>query len=99
LGRLGWEGMLPVTFLAGAIINGRSVGFPTALLEVAPAAERPTYTALDEALSLPIAFLPFAAGVLLQYWSYPPLFFGVTIFIGAVALLTRRLPTLIRESG
>lgn len=97
LGRMGWEGMLPVTFLAGAIINGRSVGFSTALLELAPAAERPTYTALDEALSLPIAFLPFAAGVLLQYWSYPPLFFVATIFIGVGAVLTRRLPTAYHE--
>jgi len=92
LGQLGWVGMLPVTFLAGAIINGRSVGFSSALLELAPPAGRPTYAALDEALILPIAFLPFAAGALLQYWSYPTLFLVATIFIGVGAALARRLP-------
>jgi len=92
LGRLGWVGMLPVIFLAGAIMNGRSVGFSSALLELAPAAERPTYAALNAALILPIAFLSFAAGALLQYWSYPTLFLLAAIFIGAGAVLTRRLP-------
>lgn len=92
LGHLGWIGMLPVIFLTGATINGRGVGFSSALLEIAPAAERPTYTALDEVLALPIAFLPLAAGALLQYWSYPTLFFAATIFIAAGAALTRRLP-------
>jgi len=92
LSRLGWIGILPVTFLSGAIVNGRNVGFSSALLEMAPAAERPTYAALNDALTLPIAFLPFAAGALLRYWSYPVLFSIAAVFICMGAALTRRLP-------
>ena len=92
LGRLGWPGMLPIFFLAGAAFNGRGVGFSSALLELAPAAERPTYSALNAVLILPAAFLSLAAGVLLQHWSYPTLFLIAAAFIGMGALLTRRLP-------
>jgi len=92
LGRLGWAGLLPVIFLGGATFNGRSVGFSSALLELAPAAERPTYSALNAVLILPAAFLSLAAGVLLQHWSYPTLFLIAAAFIGMGALLTRRLP-------
>jgi len=93
LGHLGWKGMLPVFFLVGAIINGRSVGFSSALLELAPAAERPTYSALDKVLILPVAFLSLIAGVLLQHWSYPELFLLAAGFIGAGAVLTKWLPS------
>jgi len=92
LGRLGWPGMLAIFFLAGAASNGRGVGFSSALLELAPAAERPTYSALNAVLILPAAFLSLAAGVLLQHWSYPTLFLIAAAFIGMGALLTRRLP-------
>jgi len=92
LGRFGWAGLLPVIFLGGATFNGRRVGFSSALLELAPAAERPTYSALNVVLSLPVAFLSLVAGALLQYWSYPTLFLIAAAFIGMGALLTRRLP-------
>jgi MFS family permease len=92
LGRFGWGGLLPVIFLAGATFNGREVGFSSALLELAPAAERPTYSALNTVLILPVAFLPLIAGVLLQHWSYPTLFLISAMFIAMGALLTRRLP-------
>lgn len=92
LGRLGWAGILPVIFLAGATFNGRSVGFSSALLEVAPAGERPTYSALDAILILPVAFLPLVAGVFLQHGSYTSLFSLVAGFIGLGAILTRWLP-------
>ena len=92
LARLGWAGLLPVIFLGGATFNGRNVGFSSALLELAPAAERPTYAALNAVLILPVAFLSLVAGVLLQYWSYPTLFFIAMVFIGMGALLTWRLP-------
>jgi MFS family permease len=92
LGRFGWIGLLPVIFFGGATFNGRAVGFSSALLELAPAAKRPTYSALNAMLTLPVAFLSLAAGVLLQYWSYPTLFFVAALFIGMGALLTRRLP-------
>jgi MFS family permease len=93
LGRLGWAGMLPVIFLGGATVNGRSVGFSSALLEVAPSGERPTYSALDTVLILPVAFLPLLAGVFLQHWPYPPLFLSVAGFVGLGAVLTRLLPS------
>ena len=92
LGQLGWQGLLPVIFLVGAIINGRSVGFSSALLEVAPTAERPTYSALNAVLVVPVAFLSLVAGVLLQEWSYPTLFTLAAGFIGAGAVLTQWLP-------
>ncbi|HEY72398.1 MAG TPA: MFS transporter [Thermoflexia bacterium] len=92
LGRFGWVGLLPVIFLGGATFNGRKVGFNSALLELAPAVERPTYSALNAVLILPAAFLSLAAGVLLQHWSYPTLFLIAAVFIGMGALLTRRLP-------
>jgi MFS family permease len=94
LGRLGWVGMLPVVFLGGATRNGRTVGFSSALLEVAPAVERPTYSALDAMLILPVAFLPLVAGVLLQHWSYPALFLLTAGFVGVGAMLTRQLPSI-----
>lgn len=93
LGHLGWQAMLPVFFLMGASINGRSVGFSSALLELAPASRRPTYSALNALLILPVAFLSLAAGVLLQYWSYSVMFLLAAGIIGAGAVLTRRLPS------
>ncbi len=91
LGYLGWPGMLPVIFLVGAVINGRSVGFSSALLELAPPAKRPTYSALDAVLTLPAAFLSLLGGVLLQHWSYSALFLLAAGFIGAGAVLTQWL--------
>ena len=92
LSRFGWAGMLAVIFLSGATMNGRDVGFSSALLELAPDAERPTYSALNGTLILPLAFLSLAAGLLLQYWSYQTLFLIAAAFVGVGALLTRRLP-------
>jgi len=92
LGRWGWQGLLPVFSLAGATLNGRGVGFSSALLELAPAAERPTYTALNGILLLPVAFLSLVAGILLQSWSYEILFVLAAIFTASGAILTRRLP-------
>jgi MFS family permease len=92
LARLGWVGMLPIIFLGGATVTGRSVGFSTALLEVAPVGERPTYSALDAMLILPVAFLPLLAGIFLQHWSYPTLFLLTAGFVSLGAILTRGLP-------
>ncbi len=87
LGQLGWTGVLPVLFLAGATLNGRDVGFSSALLELAPGAQRPTYSALNTWLMLPAAFLPLAAGALLQQWSYPAIFLLTMAFVSAGAAL------------
>ncbi len=87
LGRAGWTGLLPVLFLGGAAFNGRNVGFNSALLALAPDAERPTYAALDAVLALPVAFLPLIGGALLRSWPYPALFLLAAVFVGAGALL------------
>ena len=90
LGSLSWMGLLPVFFFAGGVFNGRKVGFQSALLEVSPAAERSTYAGLNAVLTLPVAFLPLAAGLLLQYWSYTALFLIAPVFIGLGAVVIYR---------
>jgi predicted MFS family arabinose efflux permease len=87
LSTFGWMALLPVFFFAGAVVNGRSVGFQSALLELAPAAERPTYAGLNAVLLLPVAFLSLGAGMFLQHWPYWALFVLAAIFIGAGAAL------------
>jgi len=90
LSRFGWTALLPVFFLAGATFNGRSVGFNSALLELAPTAERPTYTALNAVLVLTISFLPLAAGLFLERWSYTALYWLAAVFIAAGAVAAWR---------
>ncbi len=92
LGGWGWMGLLPTFFLVGAAFNGRRVGFQSALLEIAPATERPTFSAMNAVLVLPLAFLPLLAGMLLKNWPYPLLFGFVAVFIALGAFWTRRLP-------
>jgi hypothetical protein len=91
LGSLGWWGLLPTFFLAGAAFNGRRVGFQSALLELAPATERPTFAAMNAVLILPMAVLPLLAGFLLQTWTYPTLFALVAAFVALGAVYTRKL--------
>jgi len=90
LGLLSWMALLPVFFFAGAVFNGRKVGFQSALLEISPAAERSTYAGLNAVLILPVAFLSLLAGLLLQYWSYPVLFLIASAFIGSGAVVIYR---------
>jgi len=90
LGSLNWVALLPVFFFAGAVFNGRMVGFQSALLEVSPAAERSTYAGLNAVLILPVAFLSLLAGLLLQYWSYSTLFLIASVFIGSGAIVIYR---------
>ncbi|GAB4572261.1 MAG: hypothetical protein Kow0077_11180 [Anaerolineae bacterium] len=88
----GWRALWLVYLLVGATFSGRTVGFSSALLEVAPATERPTYTALNAVLTLPIALLPLLAGMLLQRQPYTVLFGLVAAFVALGAIWTRRLP-------
>ncbi len=85
LGRFGWQAMVIVFILAGASLNGQGVGFISALLELAPTAKRATYAGVNAVLILPVAFLPLAAGSLLQHWSYEELFLFTAVFITAGA--------------
>ncbi len=89
--RWGWQALLPVFFLAGSTFNGRRVGFQTALLELAPDAQRGTYAGINALLSLPIAFLPLLAGAFLKFISYPVLFAIAAFFTGLGAFAARRL--------
>jgi len=84
-----WQWAL-VFFLAGATFDGRKVGFQSALLQLAPAAERSTYAALNTVLILPVAFLPLAAGLFLQLWSYAVFFLFVAFFISLGAMTIYR---------
>jgi len=86
----GWPALVLVFFLAGATFNGRKVGYQSALLELAPASERPTYAGINAVLILPLAFLSLGAGIFLQQWSYTALFIFATVFIGAGAVLAWR---------
>ncbi len=90
LSPLGWQALMLIFFLAGSTFNGRRVGFQSALLELAPADERPTYAGINAVLILPLAFLSLGAGIFLQHWSYTSLFLIAAIFIGAGAFLAWR---------
>jgi hypothetical protein len=91
LGPLGWQALLPTFFLAGAAFNGRKVGFQSALLELAPETERPTFAALNAVLILPVAVLPLLAGLLLQSYPYAVLFGLAAGFVAMGAIWTRGL--------
>jgi len=90
---LGWPALVLVFFLAGATFNGRKVGFQSALLELAPESERPTYAGLNTVLILPLAFLSLGAGLFLQHFSYTTLFLFTALFIGAGAIVALRWAT------
>ena len=85
LSGFGWMAMLPIFFLAGTTTEGRNVGFSSALLELAPSAERPTYAGLNAMLMLPISFLPLLAGLFVEHWSYTALYVFAAIFIATGA--------------
>jgi hypothetical protein len=87
LSKFGWIMLLPLFFLAGATFEGRKVGFSSALLELAPTAERPTYAGLNAVLILPISFLPLLAGLFLEQWSYTALYLLASAFIAAGAMV------------
>lgn len=90
LGRFGWQAFLPVFALMGGTLAGRSVGFQSALLELAPPAKRATYAGLDAVLVLPTAFFSFFAGWFLKVGTYETLFVVTAVFIAGGVLLTAR---------
>ncbi len=92
LGHWGWQALWPTFFLSGAVVNGRIVGFQSALLELAPPEHRPTYAGLNALLLLPLAFLPLLGGALLRVLPYGALFGGVAAFVALGGWQTRHLP-------
>ncbi len=97
LAPLGWPYLTLVFFLAGATFNGRSVGFQSALLELAPAAKRATYAGINAILVLPLAFLSLGAGLFLRGFSYTTLFIIAAVFIAAGAVVARRWAMQVQE--
>ncbi len=71
---LGWPALVAATALAGATRAGRSVGFSSGVLELAPAARRPSYRASYSLMSLPASLMPLLGGVVAGATSYPTLF-------------------------
>ncbi len=83
---LGWPALVVATALAGATRSGRSVGFSSGVLEIAPARRRPSYRASYSLLSLPASLMPLVGGVLAGATSYATLF-AVTAGLMAVVWL------------
>ncbi len=66
------------------------MGFQTALLEIAPAAQRPTFSATNRTLVLPVAILPLLAGYWLKHFSYDSLFLISALLVALGAALAWR---------
>ncbi|MBL7188311.1 MAG: hypothetical protein ISS70_18455 [Phycisphaerae bacterium] len=87
---VGWPILILVIGLAGATIAGRSVGFSSALLELAPAQRRSTYAATYSLISLPIAVMPLLGGAIIELFSYKILFsLTAMLMFGAVGAVWR----------
>ncbi len=97
IGSMGWRWLYPSVFLAGASLSGQNVGFNSALLEISPPEERPTYAGISAIMSLPLAFLPLLTGWLLKSNRYSLVFLGTTVFILIGTLWTLRLSGLERR--
>ncbi len=90
LGRWGWQPFALVFALMGGTLGGRSVGFQSALLEIAPPAKRATYAGLDAVLSLPVAFFSLLAGWFLKFGTYETLFIVTAALIALGVFSTIR---------
>ena len=71
---VGWPALVVATALAGATRAGRSVGFSSGVLEIAPPVRRPSYRASYSLMSLPASLMPLLGGVLASATSYGTLF-------------------------
>lgn len=87
---LGWQVLVFVAGLVGATTAGRSIGFSSALLEIAPADRRSTYAATHALLSLPVAAMPLIGGIVAESLSLATLF-GLTavLLAGGVEVVRR----------
>lgn len=71
---VGWHVLVLVIGLTGATTAGRSVGFTSALLEVAPADRRAIYTATYALTYMPLAVMPLLGGAIAEASSFRILF-------------------------
>lgn len=78
-------------FLLGTVTSGLRVGYNNYLLEISPAEERPTYVGLMNTFIAPTVFLAGVGGLVIDLFSYRPLFSIVAIFTFASFLLSMKL--------
>lgn len=65
---------LLIFFLLGVTTQGTWLGFPNALLDIAPEEKRPTYVGFMNTMIAPVLFLPAIGGILIDYLSFTMLF-------------------------
>jgi hypothetical protein len=88
--RLGW--LFPILFGCLGVIEGAIfLGYFNYMLEIAPAAERPTYMGLANTLAGGLAVMPLLGGWILERTSYPVLFGLTAACIVPAILLSLRL--------
>lgn len=92
LAPMGWQWLYVPLFLSGAATSGSSVGFSSALLELAPVNLRATYTGVISTLTLPQAAVPLLAGILLKVMSYDQVFLLAAAVTAIGGVWTLRLP-------
>jgi MFS family permease len=80
---VGWQILVLVIGLMGATTAGRSIGFTSALLEIAPADRRAIYTATYALTYVPLAVMPLLGGAIAEVFSFKILF-----ILTALAMLT-----------
>ncbi len=89
---MGWRWLYVPLFLSGAATSGNSVGFSSALLELAPVNLRATYSGVISTLTLPQAVVPLLAGILLKALSYDQVFFLAAAITALGTVWALRLP-------
>ena len=67
-------GSLALFVLAGALVNGMTIGYLGYLMEISPDDRRPAYSAYFNALASPAALLPVAGATFVDVASLPLLF-------------------------
>ena len=72
--------------------SGREMGEYNYLLDIAPAAKRPSYIGFGNAFMLPLALLPILIGWVAPRVGYLPLFSFAAVVSGLAVVQSRRLP-------
>ncbi len=76
---VGWQILVLVIGLMGATVAGRSIGFTSALLEIAPPDRRAIYTATYALTYVPLAIMPLLGGIIAETFSFRTLFVLATL--------------------
>jgi len=95
--QIGCPRKLPVLLLGlaffglGCMAPGREMGEFNYMLDIAPAAKRPSYIGFGNAFLLPLSLAPVLVGWLVTLTGYAPLFAGAAFFSFLAILSTTRL--------